>query len=421
MSLAMGRVFKSSYSGIFATLAILLSLSPVKVAASGAYCSSQNTATGDAFFWTFQSNGKCTDYCNGLGTYAFAVIQYTNCWCSNYIPSDQADLSGCQVDCPGFPDDKCGSKDDDLYIYLSLGAKASGTVGGSKSTSTTSTTTSTSTTSTSSSAATSSAPAPTSTRIATSAAAITPTPAPPREVSTSRRMSGPATVIQTVVGSVMTTTVAPSPTSTSAIPSARASTTLQTIPSSVDHDQDQTTVQVVTESGSIVTRTVVLTPSNASSSQTSTRSKSNTAAIVGGVVGGVAGIALVIGGILFFLWRRRRQQSEEQHSPASITRNTSTMSKAGLLGGKTEKGIQYPPKISTRFGSQNSRQDCESISPGSGRRYSQPLVFDSRLNPTQLMVFDNSSHGSIDDSHDYGRRLGVANPDPPNRDSIDRS
>lgn len=159
-----------------------------------------------------------------------------------------------------------------------------------------------------------------------------------------------------------------------------------------------------------MTRTIVQAPSSTTDSQTNTSSgKSNIGAIVGGVVGGVAGIALIIGAILFFLWRRKRQQSQNENGPASITRNTSTMSKAGLIGGKMEKDSQYPPKINTRFGSQNSRQDHESISPvsGSGRRYSQPLVFDSRLNPTQLMVFDNSSRGSIDDSHDYGRRLGV--------------
>lgn len=88
-----------------------------------------------AVTWTYQSNGKCTEYCNDLGTYAFAVIQYKDCWCSNYIPSSQTDLSSCQVDCPGFPDDKCGNQDEDLYIYLKLDGKPSGTAKASQATS----------------------------------------------------------------------------------------------------------------------------------------------------------------------------------------------------------------------------------------------------------------------------------------------
>jgi hypothetical protein len=94
------------------------------------YCSSQNTGTDDAYFWTYQSNGKCTDHCNSEGTYAFAVIQYTNCWCTNYIPSTTTDISSCQKDCPGYPDEKCGDKDDGLYIYIKLAGQPSGTAGG---------------------------------------------------------------------------------------------------------------------------------------------------------------------------------------------------------------------------------------------------------------------------------------------------
>lgn len=116
------------------------------------YCSSQNTGTGDAcmysclpqwlfsnkplVFWTYQSNGKCTDHCNSEGTYAFAVIQYTNCWCSNYIPSTTTDITSCQKDCPGFPDEKCGDKDAGLYIYIELSGQPSGTAGSSQPSST---------------------------------------------------------------------------------------------------------------------------------------------------------------------------------------------------------------------------------------------------------------------------------------------
>ena len=85
--------------------------------------------------WDWQSNGKCTEHCNGQGTYAFAVIQYTECWCSNYIPAAQTDTSECMVNCPGFPSEKCGDKDKDLFIYIKLDGSPSGTQGAPESTS----------------------------------------------------------------------------------------------------------------------------------------------------------------------------------------------------------------------------------------------------------------------------------------------
>ena len=85
---------------------------------------------GVPVFWTYQSNGKCADHCNSAGTYAFAVVQYTDCWCSDYIPSTTTDISSCQKDCPGYPDEKCGNRDEGLYIYIKLAGQPSGTAGG---------------------------------------------------------------------------------------------------------------------------------------------------------------------------------------------------------------------------------------------------------------------------------------------------
>lgn len=115
------------------------------------YCSSQNTGSGSPctwprcldslvvtlilcvlVFWTYQTNGKCTDHCKESGTWAFAVIQYNNCWCSNYIPSTTTDITDCQKDCPGFPNEKCGDKDAGLYIYIEMAGQPSGTAGGSQ-------------------------------------------------------------------------------------------------------------------------------------------------------------------------------------------------------------------------------------------------------------------------------------------------
>jgi hypothetical protein len=85
--------------------------------------------------WPFQSNGNCTNHCKEEGTYAFAVLQYTDCWCSNYAPGVEANMDDCRKDCPGFPDEKCGNKDKDLFMYIEMDGKVSGTIGGSQPTS----------------------------------------------------------------------------------------------------------------------------------------------------------------------------------------------------------------------------------------------------------------------------------------------
>lgn len=181
---------------------------------------------------------------------------------------------------------------------------------------------------------------------------------------------------------------------------------------------------VVTESGRIVTRTLVVTPTaTAAPAETGTggsEKKTNVGAIAGGVAGGVIALLAIAGGILFVLWRKRRQQGQQQDGhesgSAGISRNVSTMSRAGLLGGRSEKS---PTQLVTNFGSQRSRHDDESITPvtPSTRRLSQPILVDSRLNPTAVLTFHGAnasreSLGSIDDSRDYGRQLNVRNPDP---------
>jgi cell wall integrity and stress response component len=190
-------------------------------------------------------------------------------------------------------------------------------------------------------------------------------------------------------------------------------------------------VQVITESGGVVTRVVTLTPSagpTSSSAPVSTKPNDdgpNVGAIAGGVAGGVIGLLALIGGLIFVLWRRRKQQQQEAldahdgGGSGGITRNTSTMSKAGLLGGASTGAHPYPPRIATNMSSQNSRYgvDQDSISPNSNRRNSQPLVIDSRLNPNAVMTFaganlSRESVASLDDSRDYGRQLNVRNPDP---------
>lgn len=93
----------------------------------------------------YQSNGRCFDTCKA--SYAFAVVQDTNCWCSNYAPSDTVDVGSCSETCPGYGFEQCGSLSEGLYGYVALNKGPSGTTGPSSSSSSIPTSTSTSTSS----------------------------------------------------------------------------------------------------------------------------------------------------------------------------------------------------------------------------------------------------------------------------------
>lgn len=179
------------------------------------------------------------------------------------------------------------------------------------------------------------------------------------------------------------------------------------------------TYSVTTESGVVITKTIVV-GSTAGPSKTNTESGggSNKGAIIGGVVGGILILLVIIGAVLFVLWRKRKQRRQLEDGTVSnsggITRNVSTLSKSGLLGTTTEKDSQYPPQLNTNFSTHGSRHDTESISPvtASDRRYSQPVMIDSRLDPRAVLTFHGAnvsrdSLASIDDSRDYGRQLNV--------------
>lgn len=138
-------------------------------------------------------------------------------------------------------------------------------------------------------------------------------------------------------------------------------------------------------------------------------------AIAGVVVGSVVGLAL-IGAVVFLLLSRHKRNKGAEDSEATATtlppqRNTSTLSKTGLL--KTEKDSYIPPVITTTVNRSSSHglDTIDSTSPISERRNSRPLFYDQRLNPTALMDLDNGSHTSIitiEDNRDYTRTLNVS-------------
>jgi cell wall integrity and stress response component len=95
-------------------------------------CSSFLTADTDAAYWQYQTNGWCSTHCSTTGTYAYAITQNLNCWCSNYTPSEGSELSrsSCNTPCPAYPEEEqCGGDDAYSYIRLANNVSPSGTRG----------------------------------------------------------------------------------------------------------------------------------------------------------------------------------------------------------------------------------------------------------------------------------------------------
>lgn len=119
-----------------AYLAILVGISShlwIQTAASSslAYCASFNTASTNANYSRYQSNGLCSEFCQN---HSYAIVQDTSCWCSDYTPasSTTTDIDDCDKPCPGYPADLCGG--DDLYGYIFMDQTPAGTKDASSST-----------------------------------------------------------------------------------------------------------------------------------------------------------------------------------------------------------------------------------------------------------------------------------------------
>ncbi|KAF2477470.1 uncharacterized protein BDR25DRAFT_1236 [Lindgomyces ingoldianus] len=417
------------------------------------YCSSQNTGSGsEDLVHIWQSNGWCHDKCVDVA--AFAVVQNQSCWCSDYIPANQQDTGDCNEDCPGFPDEKCGNQEKGLFGYIALEKKPSGTQSASQPSVTKVSTPPVSASSQSpSSSAAPSSDAPSSEPTAVSSRSpsllasasiditassrssihilsqftfpytqlvarstisvgsfswisLSPS-APPSPVSSAKEThQNPETVVETVTASppvVTLTPSAPGPAATT------FKTTASSVPSQAFVPTPITSVQTLTVSGVVVTQTVVSSAGAAPALTDHQKKGTPIGAIVGGVIGGLVFLVL-LGLLAFFLMRRRKLQQDGGQS--GVQRNTSTMSRSGLLAGEKLPAIHTNVKRNSRFGVDN-----DSISPisGSDRRNSRPYIYDQRLNPSAMMTLDNVSRASVvslDDGRDYGRTLNVTNPDP---------
>ncbi|KAF7934954.1 uncharacterized protein EAE98_002999 [Botrytis deweyae] len=358
------------------------------------YCSSLNTGSGSANSSIYQSDGLCHDFC--LDEYAFAVVQGSECWCSNYVPGTTSSTSDCNTPCPGYPDDTCGG--DSLYGYMSLTLSPSGTKGAA-------TTLSTSTSSEKVTTSTSS-PEPVTTSSST-AEATSSTIVQPKTTSSTSSTEASST------STIPPTTVAAQKSSSST----SGSTSSTWTPTPV--------ISLETVTGQV--RTVTVTPtappnSNSNSSASKGDGGLTTGAAVGLTIGLVALIA-IIAGVAYFCVRKRRQEKAEQYAAVNSRRE----SLAGVAG------VGGP--IPSRTMSENSRfvlgtdgkrvvetWEPELHTPGSRR--SQLMPVDPRLDPfaAPYQRGDNKSRESINtirDDHDYSRRvhqtgpiLRAVNPDP---------
>ncbi|KAK0279439.1 hypothetical protein LTR91_007772 [Friedmanniomyces endolithicus] len=480
----------------FRLMAAWLAWSIVSVQAQGdslsqQYCSNENTGSNyQAVYNIYQSNGACHDQCKD--NYAFAVVQWQDCWCSNYIPAEQQSISNCNQNCPGYPSEQCGNQSAGLYGYIQLYRHPSGTAGGLASTQASSTTPSSTTTQPSTQQ--SSTPPATSTTQQPSTQQTTASSQPPATSIVSQTVY--QTVTQSQSASVVVSYVTPSPTSTSASSpssssssdppssltttssdlstSSALSTSSSTNPpvvapvpaitqtSSTPPPQSATPVtslRVVTLSGAIVTQTVTSTPfpapSSAADLQSLQRNHLSPSAIAGVVIGTLLALALLLI-LAFLLLRRRKQHRDSELAAAGIThaggptsprRNISVLSRTGLLsrGGRPTSMSESPnyyhddaggAALGLHTGGQNSVRHSMLFGGGGGvagaggvspvsplgsthdehdgsRRYSRPMVYDQRLNPSALFANaeGNGSRVSMQDQRDYSRPLGVANPD----------
>ncbi|KAJ3560173.1 hypothetical protein NPX13_g9397 [Xylaria arbuscula] len=333
------------------------------------YCASMNTADTPTNSSTWQSNGLCHDYCVDL-SYAFAILQEHDCWCSNYVPaeSSQVDSGECSDTCPGWTPDTCGA--DGLYGYIALDLSPSGTAEASSSTS-------------------------------TSTKQTTTTEEPPNTVTVT--VDSPTST--TTSSSTTSSTTADSDTTTS-----QTSKTTKTADTTIS--TPTTSIKTVTAGGTISYQTVTVAPtttpdggngagSSADTSGTTKSSQGLSSGAAAGVAIGVLALVAIIAGVIVFFWLRRKRHRQEQ---------LNSRPHSGLSG---SQGVMSTPTTTMA-----SIWDGENTS--TGRRSSRLMPHDPRMDPFTTNIyarFENKSRESINtlqDNQDYSRKvLRTTNPDPP--------
>ncbi|KAI1210837.1 uncharacterized protein F4807DRAFT_40519 [Annulohypoxylon truncatum] len=347
----------TSRTMVFLGLLVFVANIHLAAALDMAYCASINTASTNANSSTFQSDGLCYGFC--VDSFAYAVVQDKDCWCTNYTPDESTteDTSKCSSSCPGYPSDTCGG--DGLYGYMSLSIQPSGTKGSGSSTSSTST-------------------------------------------------QDPAT--ETIHNTVTVTPTASSPSSSSTVPSTTTTVSDSSGSTATTATTPTVSVHTVTAGGTVSLQTVTVAPTSTTGAGTSLAGDSSgtntsqhglsTGAAVGVAIGvlGVVAIAIAVG---VFLWLRRKRRG--QGDALADSPGSHRGSSAGMM--------------STPTTAMASVWDGDNTS--SGRRNSRYMPHDPRMDPYAANIysrFENKSHESINtlqDNHDYSRKvLRTTNPDP---------
>ncbi|KAA8909770.1 hypothetical protein FN846DRAFT_888787 [Sphaerosporella brunnea] len=341
----------------FAALALSSWVTPV-AARDMQYCSSSNTGDGVNYMSSlYQSDGLCYDHC---GDYAFAVVQGSGCWCSNYAPGATTDTGDCNEACPGYPTDTCGNTSNKLYGYMAIvGNQPSGTKDAST----------VSTTSIKPKTSTVTEPGPTTTLIITA-------------TKTSATTSSPATTLTTSTTTGKTTTTP-------------GVTVIQTV-------------------GGYTTIIVVPTGASASAAAETSGAKGgaffdNAGRTAGVVIGIILGLCLIIGALFFIIRRRNQNRASMYDESGSGTipaggagvfgrTRTRSMSTLGLVG---EKGQQSP-----------TSNGHATAGPHTANGTPPATAYDQRLDPgTLFMRFDHQTGSSrmsvrsLRDDTDYSRRV----------------
>ncbi|CAI6091268.1 unnamed protein product [Clonostachys chloroleuca] len=322
-------------------------------------CAKFNTAETPRNTSIYQTNGLCKDFCTK--DYAYAITQEQLCWCSNYTPSksDQVDMDQCNINCPAYPDEKCGGKG--VFGYVELNAHLpSGTRGSDSS-------------------------------------------------SASSTSCGQFLFFDflhnnqyhVVVVFLVYLNCIPRANLTNSQAGSSTLTTSTTQQTSMIHT-------VTTDTGGII-KTVTIMPTvtgdleGGSQGSSGSSSKLAGGAIAGIVIGIVA--ALLFGlGLAFFLYRRRKQNE----------------SKADYQGDPSVRGSSSERMSSIR--PEMSMTGASAASPTQNSNRNSTLQIDPRMDPFKQNLYARSgSHESINtlrDDHDYSRRiqqpkvLRATNPDP---------
>lgn len=167
-------------------------------------------------------------------------------------------------------------------------------------------------------------------------------------------------------------------------------------------------------------RTVIVTPTPATSAEATQNSASRNSGLSGGAIAGIV-IGVLIGllglAAAFFFWYRSRRRTPQESGPETAfvprtgdtspsnnvpSRQLSQMSSAGLLGSKLSRSNTSGVPVGS-----DSRSAATTNTLGYDRR---SVGTDQRLNPYALYMNEQGrvSNVSFQDAQDYSRQLRVS-------------